>query len=241
MNVDWIDPHPERMRKSAITTLTRADFELSEAQILILQRTFDEHLEPDIWLPPDHTYRHRAYQCFSLDLARSKFIFLNDPPPYVQPLSINPVAGGLNRRFRIVTASHPVTSVVMQVAEKIIRLLRNAEILSVNTANNYTIDVHYIRITAPGEPAPEGIHRDNLIAGSTHLVRRFNVSGGVTSIFDASNTLLRRFTLNQPFDSFVFNDSAVLHYTDEIWPIEPNVPAFRDVLLIGVRQHDRQG
>jgi hypothetical protein len=99
-------------------------------------------------------------------------------------------------------------------------------------------DVHYIRILVPGVPAPEGIHRDGLIAGSVHMIRRCNVGGGATTLFDPSGRKVCDFTLTDPLDSFIFDDEQLQHFAERVERVErvdPELPGHRDTLLFGIR------
>lgn len=232
-----LDPrHHCQLQDAAFTTLTMAEFGLLETQLATLRQVFDEQLALDSWLPGEHAYRHRAYQRFHLDLAELTFTPVEKPPPYVQPRSVNPIAGGIERHFRSMPVDHPVVGIVTHVATVFVLLLLRADVLHSYHEPVLTVDVHYIRITAPGKPTPEGIHRDGLIAGSIHVIQRVNVTGGTTSVFDPSGSLLGRFFLREPFDSLIFDDARVLHYTEDVTALNPDIPGYRDVLLIGVRK-----
>ena len=211
------------------------NLEAGGGDLSILRDLFESDLERDRWLPAGHDYRSRAYQCFFVDRKRSRLEFVTEPPPYVQAADINPVAGGLKRTFRTLPDTHPVTEIARRLANSFIALLLSGGIVS-RAGESLMLDVHYIRISAPGKPCPEGVHRDGLIAGSVHLVGLQNVRGGQTHFTDDAGRSCRSLRLDRFLDSVVFDDRRLLHYTDDISRIDPNTDGHRDVLLLGLRK-----
>ncbi|WP_433577020.1 2OG-Fe dioxygenase family protein [Nocardia brasiliensis] len=225
--------------------MTAADFPLTGPDLHVLRRTFRDYTELDPWLPAGEQYRRRAYQCFQLDLTRlaaagpAALTAIDQPPPYLQSEQVNPVAGGIARRFKLIPPEHPATEPTTQIAAAVARLLTAHGVLDAAVTPDCLVDAHYMRLIAPGDPAPEGKHRDGLIAGSAHLIQRTNISGGVSAIYDRydPDRGLRSFVLEDPLDSYVFDDERVLHYTSPITVTDPAAGAgLRDVLLIGFRQ-----
>ncbi len=223
------------MRDRGYLLLRMPDFGLTTDEYAVLADVYDRDLELDRWLPPGQRRRSRAYQCF--DVAVDGLVFTpNDTPrPYVQSMSVNPLQGGLEREFRLVPSGHPVTAVAEKIARTVAESLVAADLLTERGPARLVADAHYIRITAPGEPAPEGVHHDGLLAGSAHLVRREGITGGVSGAYDTPTHCLESFELTEPLDSFVFDDRKVMHYTTPIEPVAGAERAFRDVLLIGFR------
>lgn len=227
--------------------MTAADFPLSGPDLHVLRRTFRDYTELDHWLPAGEQYRRRAYQCFRLELPRlaeagaDAITAIDQPPPYLQSKQVNPVAGGIERRFKLIPPEHPATEPTRRIAAAVARLLTAHGVLRADIIPDCLVDAHYMRLIAPGDPAPEGKHRDGLIAGSAHLIQRTNVSGGVSAIYDRHDPDrgLRSFVLEDPLDSYVFDDERVLHYTSPITVTDPAAGAgLRDVLLIGFRPRD---
>ncbi|WP_171048351.1 2OG-Fe dioxygenase family protein [Nocardia cyriacigeorgica] len=217
--------------------MTAADFRLDADALAVLRETFDRDTALDTWLPADRRYRHRAYQCFRLDVgADLAFTAIDEPLSYFQSVEVNAIAGGIERKFAQIGAAHPVTPITARIARTVARGLLAAGVLDADKTPHCLVDAHYMRIIAPGEPAPEGVHRDGLLAGSAHLIGRSNIAGGLSSIFDAgTRDEIGRFELTDPMDSYVFDDEQVLHYTSPVEPEQPERPAYRDVLLTGFR------
>jgi hypothetical protein len=102
------------------------------------------------------------------------------------------------------------------------------------------VECHQFRIEARsgehGQPTPEGLHRDGVDWVLVMLVTRENIAEGVTSIHDSTKTLVGRFTLTQPLDSAFVDDSRVYHGVTAVVPIDPERPAYRDVLVVTFRR-----
>ncbi|WP_194832042.1 2OG-Fe dioxygenase family protein [Nocardia sp. XZ_19_369] len=227
--------------------MTADDFPLTERDLHVLRRTFRDYTELDHWLPGGEQYRRRAYQCFDLATARlaedgpGALTAIDQPPPYVQSKQINPVAGDIERTFKLIPPEHPATEPTRQIATAVARLLAANGVLSAHSTPHCLVDAHYMRLIAPGHPAPEGKHRDGLIAGSAHLIQRTNVTGGVSALYDRydPDRELCGFVLENPLDSYVFDDERVLHYATTITVTDPDAGAgLRDVLLIGFRKRE---
>ncbi|MFD3510870.1 2OG-Fe dioxygenase family protein [Nocardia sp. NPDC058666] len=227
----------ESLRDKAFALMNRDDFDLTQADLDVLSNLYDRELEPDNWLPEGQRYRERAYQCFDLEVAGLSWTPIAEPAPYRQSMAVNRVAGGIERRFAVIPVDHPATAIAARVAMSVARVLLGADVLDTERHPRCLVDVHYIRITAPGKPCPEGMHRDGLLAGSAHLLRRNNITGDISELYDNvdSENPLHSGRLTDPMDSFVFHDSRVRHFTRDIERENPTAPGFRDALLIGFR------
>ena len=100
--------------------------------------------------------------------------------------------------------------------------------------------MHQFRIEArPGEagqPTPEGLHRDGVDWVLVLMVRRENVKSGETTIYDLAERPLGSFTLTQPLDAALVDDSRVYHGVTAVEPVDPARPAYRDVLVVTFRR-----
>jgi hypothetical protein len=100
--------------------------------------------------------------------------------------------------------------------------------------NVWEVRVHQIRITAtpaePGLPAPEGIHQDGTDFLSLHLIRRRNVDGAESTIYDLEKRSIRRLTLLEPLDSMILEDPRIMHGVTPVRPADGRTPATRDIL-----------
>jgi hypothetical protein len=221
------------LREAGWAKAPRSVYGLASQDIAVVRQAFEE-LVPDNWLPPGHNYRSRAYQCYALGQDLRTLTWVADPAPYWQSTAINRVAGGIARNFFILPETHPATGIVAKLATSFLSILASAK-LCLDDSPGFYLDIHYIRITAPGKPAPEGMHRDGLLSGAVLCVDRENVRGGLTSLYDSSRTRLTTLRLNRELDTLIFDDQRVLHYTTDISPINPDARGWRDVILFGVR------
>ena len=97
------------------------------------------------------------------------------------------------------------------------------------------VELHQFRIEAtahePGRPTPEGMHRDGVDWVLVMLIDRRNTDEGVTEIRIADRPALERFTLAEPGDVVLLDDHRVMHGVTPIRPIDPDMPAYRDVFV----------
>ncbi len=104
----------------------------------------------------------------------------------------------------------------------------------------WQIEVHQFRIeardAAPGQPTPEGIHRDGVDFVLVLLVNRDNIASGVTTVYDLAGSPLGAFTLTDPFDATLVDDNRVAHGVTPVVPLDPARPGCRDVLVVTLRR-----
>jgi hypothetical protein len=103
------------------------------------------------------------------------------------------------------------------------------------------IETHQFRIDTAGgigRPTPEGAHRDGVDFVAVILVRRSNVRGGETHVFDADGPSGVRFTMEEPWSLLLMDDARVIHETT---PIQPDgTDALRDTLVLTYRANGFQ-
>ena len=94
--------------------------------------------------------------------------------------------------------------------------------------------IHQIRIIAtpeePGLPAPEGIHQDGTDFLTLHLVRRRNIGGGETKIYDLHRQLIGNYTMREPLDSLILQDPRIMHGVTPVHSADGRTPGIRDLL-----------
>lgn len=131
--------------------------------------------------------------------------------------------------------AHPALLAILQLMHRIVTDLSEPA----NRPDVWHTEVHQFRIEAlennPGQPTPEGLHRDGVDWVMVIMVRRENVMSGETSIHDLQRTLLGGFMLDQPLDTAVVNDNRVYHGVTAVRPLDPTRPAYRDVLVVTFR------
>ncbi len=102
------------------------------------------------------------------------------------------------------------------------------------------VETHQFRIEARpdavGKPTPEGMHRDGVDWVLVLLVRRENIASGMTTIHDLAKQPLGSFTLTDPLDAALVDDNRVYHGVTPVSPLDPTLPAYRDVLVVTFRR-----
>ena len=64
------------------------------------------------------------------------------------------------------------------------------------------------------------------------LIDRQNIASGVTTVHRLDGRELGAFTLTEPLDAALLDDSQVAHGVTPILPVDPARPAYRDVLVV---------
>jgi hypothetical protein len=67
------------------------------------------------------------------------------------------------------------------------------------------------------------------------------VKGAETRVFDARSPQGIRFTLTEPWSVLLLDDERVIHESTPIQPLDPSQPAWRDTLVLTLRQQGFQG
>jgi hypothetical protein len=196
-----------------------------------------DHLELDRFLQNGAKFRHRRYGRYSYLPAEDALVPLSSEP-YFQSADENSYAGGIARDF---APLFPKT-----VQNKFLHALVRATFSCLPLAGprqtaNWEVRIHQIRIVAtpqePGIPAPEGIHQDGTDFLTLHLIRRHNVMGGESTIYDLESRPIQRLTLRQTLDSLILEDPRIMHGVTPVHSADGKTLGFRD--LLGVDFLDR--
>jgi hypothetical protein len=191
----------------------------------------------DEFMADQGRYRRRRHAVFSAVPGEG---FVRAPhQPHYQSLDYNPLNGGIERWFEPiegVVASGPSLRTVLAQAR--------AQFEALAGAQRWRVEVHQFRIEAradaPGQPTPEGMHRDGVDYVLVLLIDRSNIESGTTTIHAADGTLLGSFTLTQPFDAALVDDARVFHGVTAVMPVDATQPAHRDVLVATFRDASRE-
>jgi hypothetical protein len=152
--------------------------------------------------------------------------------PHYQALAYNALQGGIERWFEPIAAgaaeSAPLRSVLRFAVAFFGRFAPEKR--------SWRIEVHQFRIEAtagrPGEPTPEGVHRDGVDYVLVLLVDRQNIASGTTTIHAPDGRALGSFTLAAPFDAALVDDHRVFHGVTPVSALDPAKAAHRDVLVV---------
>ena len=191
-------------------------------------------LELDTHMADGGRYRRRRYAAFVA--ARDGSIGRKPHQPHFQAIDYNPLNGGIARWFE------PIATEIGDGAS-LRTILRCCRSLFANLAPDtprWQIEVHQFRIEArPGEqgrPTPEGLHRDGVDYVLVLLIDRRNIASGMTSIHTLNGEPLGHFTLTNPFDAALVDDTRVAHGVTPVEPLDATQPAYRDVLVVTFRK-----
>ena len=190
----------------------------------------------DAYMADGGRYRRRRFAAFRASAAG---IVRKPHQPHYQSQDYNPLNGGVERWFEPVTeaiAEHPALSAVLRTAHKLFDRMTPPEL----RPHAWHVEIHQFRIETrlgeEGRPTPEGMHRDGVDWVLVLMVHRKNVASGETTIYDLQKRPLGSFTLTEPLDSALVDDSRVYHGVTPVVPLDPQLPAHRDVLVVTFRR-----
>lgn len=181
-------------------------------------------------------YRRRRFAAFSIGngMVRRK-----PHQPHYQSRDYNALNGGIARWFDPVTeaaAAHPAAHAVLTFCDRIFTSLTPPDL----RPERWHVEMHQFRIEAQpdieGKPTPEGLHRDGVDWVLVLLVHRENIVQGETKIADLERDLISSFTLTEPMDAALVEDSRAYHGVTPVHPVDATKAAFRDVLVITFRR-----
>ena len=187
-------------------------------------------LEIDEHMADGGRYRRRRHGVFA---AGAEGAVERQPhQPHYQGLDYNPLNGGIARWFSPIAPEigegHSLATILEFCRTLFSRLVPQVAA--------WKIEVHQFRIEAlpggEGLPTPEGMHRDGVDFVLVLLVNRANIASGTTSIHAPDGRELGRFTLTHALDAALVDDSRVAHGVTPVKPIDPALPAYRDVLVV---------
>ena len=187
-------------------------------------------LEVDTYMGDGGRYRKRRFGVYAAE--RQGAIERGPHQPHYQGLSYNNLNGGIERWFKPVTEEIGGGESMHTILEYCRALFGRL----VPEANKWHIEVHQFRIEAKtgkaGKPTPEGMHRDGVDYVLVLLINRRNIASGTTTVHDLDKRALGSFTLTDPLDAALVDDSRCYHGVTPVEPENPALPAYRDVLVV---------
>jgi hypothetical protein len=187
----------------------------------------------DTHLPDGHRYRRRRHATLSARAGEESFR-VEPHQPHYQSLDYNPLVGGIERWFEPIEAQILAGETFHRVMGFCQRLFG-----SLRPDADWHVECHQFRIEArpdaAGLPTPEGVHRDGVDYVLVLLVNRTNIESGTTTVHDAEGRMLGSFTLGEPLDAALVDDTRVRHGVTAVRPVDPARPACRDVLVVTFR------
>jgi hypothetical protein len=189
-----------------------------------------DHLELDQHLRQGAKFRLRRYGRYYWSPATDALAALPDEP-YFQPEDENPYAGGIARDFAPLlpdTVANPFLHAL------VCSTFACLPVPGERQTETWEVRIHQIRIVAspgePGQPAPEGIHQDGTDFLTLHLVRRQNILGGESTIYDLDCQPILRYTLRETLDSLILEDPRIMHGVTAVHSADGRTLGTRDML-----------
>jgi hypothetical protein len=189
-------------------------------------------LHVDRYMADGGRYRRRRHALYTVtpDQIRRR-----PHGPHWQSVDYNPLHGGIERWFEPITDEIGASRSLSTILEHARDLFQP---LAPDVAQ-WDVEVHQFRIEArsgePANPTPEGPHRDGVDYVLVLLIQRCNIASGTTTIHAPDGSQLGSFTLAAPFDAALVDDHRVYHGVTPVEPVDPQQPAYRDVLVVTLR------
>jgi len=185
----------------------------------------------DTYMADGGRYRRRRHAVFAVD---DNAIVRMPHQPHYQSLDYNTLNGGIPRWFEPITEGDgPSLHTIIEFCQRLFGSLVPAPL-------RWHVEVHQFRIEArpdvKGLPTPEGLHRDGVDYVLVLLVDRQNIGSGTTTIHGLDRRLLGSFTLTEPCDAALVDDARVFHGVTPVEPVDLDLPAYRDVLVVTFRR-----
>ena len=187
----------------------------------------------DTYMADGGRYRRRRHAVFAAS-ANDTAITREPHQPHFQTTEYNRLNGGIARWFDPVPDALAATATLQTILSACRALFDGLA-----PGHDWHIEIHQFRIEAhPGEagqPTPEGLHRDGVDYVLVLMIDRTNIASGTTSIHGLDKAELGSFTLTRPLDAALVNDRRVYHGVTAVQPLDPAMPAHRDVLVVTFR------
>jgi hypothetical protein len=186
-------------------------------------------LELDEYMADGGRYRRRRHAVYAATAIGVRRL---PHQPHFQALAYNPLHGGMERWFEPIAPE-------IGAGDSLTTILRFCQLLFnrlAPTVEGWRVEVHQFRIEArageEGRPTPEGLHRDGVDYVMVLLIRRQNIAQGMTAIHSLDGAHLGHFTLTEPMDAAIVDDSRVAHGVTPVEAVVPDEPSYRDVLVV---------
>jgi hypothetical protein len=185
----------------------------------------------DTYMADGGRYRRRRHAVYAVG---DDGIVRMPHQPHYQSLDYNTLNGGIPRWFEPITDGDGASlRAILEFCQRLFGSLVPASV-------PWHVEVHQFRIEArpdaKGLPTPEGLHRDGVDYVLVLLVNRQNIGSGTTTIHGLDRRLLGSFTLTEPCDAALVDDARVFHGVTPVEPVDLNLPAYRDVLVVTFRR-----
>jgi hypothetical protein len=189
-----------------------------------------DRLALDRFMGDGGNYRLRRYGAFMCPRASGWRQLPHSA--YHQPQCVNWLNGGVDRQFEPLESSFVQHPLLRGLIELLLQLIQRSE----GRSSDWKVELHPYRILArpgvPGQPTPEGLHRDGVDYTAALMVQRTNIDGADTRIADPERRELQTLRLQAPLDLLVLDDQRTLHEVSPIVPHMGGANGWRDVLVL---------
>ena len=187
----------------------------------------------DTYMADQGRYRRRRHAVFeAIDGQIQRLAH----QPHFQTLDYNVLNGGIERWFEPIKDEQGNSCSLKTILSFCLNLFSSLA----TGVKKWQVEAHQFRIEAssdaPGLPTPEGMHRDGVDYVLVLLIKRSNIASGTTMIGSMDGSLSSSFTLIEPFDAALVDDARAYHGVTAVEPINPALPAYRDVLVVTFRR-----
>jgi hypothetical protein len=187
-------------------------------------------LAADLYLADHGRYRRRRHAVFSISADAE--LTRQSHQPHYQSRDYNRLYGGIERWFEPIAPDIGAGASLRSILHFCTMLFGALA----PDARAWRVETHQFRIEArsdePGQPTPEGVHRDGVDYVLVLLIARCNIASGTTTIHSPDGSVLGSFTLTASFDAALVDDARVFHGVTAVEPLDPAQPAYRDVLVV---------
>lgn len=190
----------------------------------------------DAYMKDNGRYRKRRHAAFNV--SASGAITVLPAQPHYQSLDYNPLNGGIAREFAPILPANAQNPLFLELLQRFAELVKP---LSADV-ETWFAEAHQFRIEptpdAAGLPTPEGVHRDGVDYVLVLMVARENIAAGTTTAHFAGGLEVGSFTLSQPLEAVWLDDNRIFHGVTAVHARNPELPAYRDVLVLTLRRSD---
>ena len=188
----------------------------------------------DTYMRDEGRYRKRRHAAFEVTASGS--ITALAAQPHYQSVDYNPLNGGIARHFAPILPANSSNPLFLELLQRFVELVQPlcADVKS------WLAEAHQFRIEptpdAAGLPTPEGVHRDGVDYVLVLMVARENIAAGTTTVHLADGLEVGSFTLSQPLEAVWLDDRRIFHGVTAVHARDPELPAYRDVLVLTLRR-----
>ena len=187
----------------------------------ILQNSFND-------LPIDKYYNNKRLRAFSL-LKIENDINIVGNLNFYQSSHYNNYNGNINREYENIS-----TTILNNECFKNIIFIFNDIVSNEIKQENKFVQIHKIRVYANKDSTnliPEGIHQDGYNMIAICCIKRENIKGGVSRIYDIDKNIIYSKELEQG-EMIVINDMKYYHDVTNIELVDSTKSGYRDVIVL---------